>query len=310
MKISEFIKPSHHDFNLLSTMIKRTTIITTNENVESTITTKTKWKRKLFHYNEIPPWQRDNKFILTGYIMETKSIYECYKSLFYFHNETINIFTHLIPSLIIPLLINYEIKGNDFIIYNLFIIGFSICLLFSSIFHTIKVHSMGVASMGSKLDYAGILILISVSLISIIYYGLSDNPMMRSIFIYGIIILGNLALILTWNPKFKSSEWIVIRTSIFILFSFIGLLPIITIMLIYPINIAMEKLSIKYIIWEGFFYLLGAFLYAFRIPEKYYIGKFDKFGNSHQIFHILVVFGGLSHYIALFKAFNYSKGIY
>ncbi len=33
----------------------------------------------------------------------------------------------------------------------------------------------------------------------------------------------------------------------------------------------------------------GAFLYAQRIPERFWPGTLNFFGNSHQIFHVLIV---------------------
>jgi predicted membrane channel-forming protein YqfA (hemolysin III family) len=38
-------------------------------------------------------------------------------------------------------------------------------------------------------------------------------------------------------------------------------------------------------------YLSGALLYALRFPERILPGKFDLFGNSHNIFHFCVLIG-------------------
>ena len=43
----------------------------------------------------------------------------------------------------------------------------------------------------------------------------------------------------------------------------------------------------------GAFYAGGAVLYAKKWPEKSYPGKFDCFGNSHNIFHICCVLGAV-----------------
>jgi len=39
---------------------------------------------------------------------------------------------------------------------------------------------------------------------------------------------------------------------------------------------------------EGAMHIAGAFFYVTRIPERYFPGRFDIFGASHQIFHILI----------------------
>ena len=46
---------------------------------------------------------------------------------------------------------------------------------------------------------------------------------------------------------------------------------------------------------------VGATLYAMRIPECIYPGKFDLAFSSHQIFHICVVVAATIHYKAIFQ---------
>lgn len=46
-----------------------------------------------------------------------------------------------------------------------------------------------------------------------------------------------------------------------------------------------------------------------RIPEKWRPGAFDLWGQSHQIFHILIAVGLTIHFSAFAKAFNYEHTI-
>ena len=39
----------------------------------------------------------------------------------------------------------------------------------------------------------------------------------------------------------------------------------------------------------GILYAIGAILYAVKFPEKVFPGKFDIWGNSHQLFHAFVL---------------------
>lgn len=50
------------------------------------------------------------------------------------------------------------------------------------------------------------------------------------------------------------------------------------------------------LILMGSFYLIGALMYATRIPERFLPGFFDYVGSSHQWFHVLVVLAVLIHY--------------
>ena len=65
--------------------------------------------------------------------------------------------------------------------------------------------------------------------------------------------------------------------------------------------------NIKLINWYlgGISYVVGALFYILRIPEKIFPGKFDFFGASHQIFHVLVFFGAFFHFIGSLDAYNY-----
>lgn len=42
--------------------------------------------------------------------------------------------------------------------------------------------------------------------------------------------------------------------------------------------------------------MLGAVLYAARIPERFLPGKCDIWFQSHQIFHVLVIAAAFVHY--------------
>ena len=54
----------------------------------------------------------------------------------------------------------------------------------------------------------------------------------------------------------------------------------------------------------GALYLLGALLYGCQFPERYIPNKFDIFGASHQIFHILIVSAALVHYYGSIEVFH------
>ncbi len=54
-------------------------------------------------------------------------------------------------------------------------------------------------------------------------------------------------------------------------------------------------LALGYEVLMGFLYLLGAFLYAKRIPERYFPGAFDYALHSHNCFHFLVVLAAYVH---------------
>ena len=66
-----------------------------------------------------------------------------------------------------------------------------------------------------------------------------------------------------------------------------------------------QQMSIIYFLGLGILNGAGTAIYAARIPERWYPTKFDIYGSSHQIMHVLVVCGAVSHAMGLLKAFQY-----
>lgn len=66
-----------------------------------------------------------------------------------------------------------------------------------------------------------------------------------------------------------------------------------------------KQIGLFWLLLQGFLYILGAGIYAARVPERLRPGKFDILGSSHQIFHVLVVLAAVSHLTGLLKAFDY-----
>lgn len=57
---------------------------------------------------------------------------------------------------------------------------------------------------------------------------------------------------------------------------------------------------------EGVFYISGVSIYATKTPEKIWPGRFDIIGASHQVFHIMVLFGAAAHLVGIVQAFNFN----
>merc|ERR1712183_451475 len=69
---------------------------------------------------------------------------------------------------------------------------------------------------------------------------------------------------------------------------------------------ALVEAALHRVFIQGGLYILGAVLYACRIPERFLPGKCDFWFQSHQIFHILVIAAAFVHFhgmqnIALYR---------
>jgi len=137
-------------------------------------------------WNELPGWQRDNHYITSGYRPASNSYNKSFRSIGYIHNETFNIWSHLIGALLalVGSGIIYSVLGpryesatrEDVLVFSCFFLGAIGCLGMSATFHTISNHSEEVAIWGNKLDYLGIVFLIWGSFVPALYYGFQSEP--------------------------------------------------------------------------------------------------------------------------------------
>jgi len=66
-----------------------------------------------------------------------------------------------------------------------------------------------------------------------------------------------------------------------------------------------KTIALDWVVLQGALYIIGAVIYAARVPERLKPGRFDIWGSSHQIFHVLVLLAAASHLVGLIKAFDY-----
>jgi adiponectin receptor len=157
---------------LLSTTAQ--TLSTAETAVETTLL-------RLLHWDDLPPWRRDNPSILYGYRPTSNSFRASFHSLLYLHNESVNIWSHLfgavaftlgglyLHALIAP---RYESASSaDVLVFGCFFGGAFCCLGMSATYHLLCNHSEEVARWGNKLDYTGIVFLIVGSYVPALWYG-------------------------------------------------------------------------------------------------------------------------------------------
>ena len=143
-------------------------------------------------WNDLPHWQQDNYYIRSGYRPASYSFQKSFESLGYLHNETVNIYSHLIGALlffIIGTLLYTLIKpryssatSSDLLAFGCFFLGAALCLGMSATYHAISNHSPTVARWGNKLDYVGIVCLITGSFIPSVYYGFYCHPHLQEFY--------------------------------------------------------------------------------------------------------------------------------
>lgn len=149
----------------------------------------------LIHWDDLPPWRRDNAFIHTSYRRITPSYTHALRSLFYLHNESVNIWSHLIGCAIFAASSVYiynvarpryleHANSTDVAVFACFFGGAMLCLGMSATYHGLVDHSEQVAKWGNKLDYTGIVALIVGSYVPALYYGFYCQPVLLQSYLY------------------------------------------------------------------------------------------------------------------------------
>ncbi|WOL03957.1 heptahelical transmembrane protein 4-like [Canna indica] len=313
-----------------------------------------KEKCKLVDYNSLPNFLKHNEFILNYYRSEWP-MRDAVFSIFSIHNETINIWTHLIGFFVFltitfgavmmvpigsssvafpdmsPAAANIsktlEFYNHEVLLHGLassspeanltgvatdtgvaaqatarwpfysYLFGAMFCLLMSSACHLLSCHSEHTSYVMLRLDYAGITTLIVTSFYPLVYYSFLCEPYFQYLYLSFITVFGVAAVLVSLVPVFETPEFRIVRAGLFACMALSGLVPIVHKMIAYGQQ-PEAVLTTGYEAAMGVFYGLGVIVYATRIPERWMPGKFDLAGHSHQLFHVLVIAGAYSHYLA------------
>ena len=114
---------------------------------------------RLLDITSVPDWYGDNKFIRRGFRPPKPSFSYCLRSsVTHLHNESGNIFTHLIGTLMFAILwyrsTSLTIYKNfdviDKFIFGTFFTAIICCLMISTLFHTFRCHSRRVFKLFAK----------------------------------------------------------------------------------------------------------------------------------------------------------------
>ena len=190
--------------------------------------------------------------------------------------------------------------------------GAIFCLSCSAIFHLFNSHSKAVSHMLNKLDYAGIVILIVGSCYPPNYY-LFHCDFSKFLFYFLdyaycyltiMTITGLFVFYISIKDKYFQPQYHKFKGLLFLIFGISAGLPVIHLRVLGANGFEIEY---NFTMWYigGISYIVGALIYVLKFPERFSPGSFCIFGHSHQIFHIFVLVGVFTHYIACLETYNY-----
>ncbi|XP_054163976.1 progestin and adipoQ receptor-like protein 1 [Oppia nitens] len=271
---------------------------------------------QLLEYKLVPKWLAHNKYILTAYRPPYPSFWYCLKTVIRLHNETGNIFTHMIAFFIYCILFVHTMKCHTFKNYKP-MDGFIICLYFvssitcyglSTLFHLFKCHSCKVFKFFAKLDYLGITLLMVSSNIVWIYYTFYNVLLPKIIHMSLISIVGISGIIVTLRDGFSDGNLQVIRGVVFLIKGLFAIAPIVHFCSHSQFNDPVISQSIIkaliLLLLMAAIYISGVILYMTRIPERFLPGMFDLWFHSHQLFHMCSIVAGICYYQSVYLLIN------
>ena len=156
------------------------------------ITKQPKIKHKLLTHSEVPLWCSHNPFLLTGFRPITGSVQLCVESLGYVHNETVNMYSHLVPAVITltrAAFIHLYLRAHypnalwaDLLAFYLHLGVSTFCFAMSTAYHVFLCHSELYADFWGRLDYLAILLQLIGSMMSGTYLGFYCEQRLRRIY--------------------------------------------------------------------------------------------------------------------------------
>ncbi|XP_022247582.1 progestin and adipoQ receptor family member 4-like isoform X2 [Limulus polyphemus] len=256
----------------------------------------------LLRRDQSPIYLQFNPYIFKGYrpILTT---WGCIRSLFYLHNETVNIVTHalaLMYALIcLPTLLPWHQIQIPVLPYCHVVATFA-PWLGSFIYHLFMNHEGGCKTYMKllKWDIIGIWITQTCGAFTTIYAGTACLPLLLC---YGVRFMYLMfCMKALFAATFASSAW-QRRTS----FLFLLLMRLFVLCIRLTTFGGGHSQALVHVIMQEMWSVTGAVISATHVPERWLPGKLDIVFNSHNIMHVLVIFGVMHMHWAVEKDFTW-----
>ena len=262
----------------------------------SCLTTECQLSKDLKRQNELEMWvQRTIKgstseFVFSGY-RSTKSWWECTHSVFRVHNETVNIWTHLMGALVWILMMDATdamLRYNrvDDVTKSVLKLCFLMCIampVFSTTYHTYKCVNEKLYRVLLSLDIVGIHLLMFARTMTEAYVVFYCD---RSAWLNLVMISSLPAFALGVYGAWTRTQWPFIPAVL------LAHIPVISFLLgSSEVNAPRIARYLTLSLSGSVTGIVAFVLFMYRIPECFYPGKFDIVGSSHQWWHVFTWIG-------------------
>ncbi|KAH6686710.1 adiponectin receptor protein 1, partial [Plectosphaerella plurivora] len=229
------------------------------------------------------------------------SYWKSVNSIFEIHNETANIWSHLLGATWFLLMfieffysgLAYHISLGDGVALGLYYLCVMVCFLLSTSFHTFCDHSSDVHKLSNELDHLGIVLLMWGTGMSGTHFAFYCHPTIRSAYFALLTITAFGCGLFTLQPKFRQPDYKTTRYLMYVLLDASLFAPVLHGLLSFGVSSLEEMMGLGSFLHLAVINSFGAALYVWRIPERWYPGMFDLIGHGHNWMHVLALVGAL-----------------
>eukprot|EP01088_Endostelium_zonatum_P001490 TRINITY_DN11799_c0_g1_i1.p1 TRINITY_DN11799_c0_g1~~TRINITY_DN11799_c0_g1_i1.p1 ORF type:complete len:341 (-),score=23.15 TRINITY_DN11799_c0_g1_i1:69-1091(-) len=256
----------------------------------------------LADWADAPAYLQHNKWITAGYRVNY-TFKKCAKSIFQIHNETFEIWTHLLATAFflfawVPVMTRWipEPGFGDYVVMSVFFVCTILQMLNSTIFHIFNCQSPNCYMWTARLDYSGISIMIIGCYIPPLYYGFVCYPNIGLFYICTFLTLGLIGVCIGLIPIFNTPRFIIMRISLYLTIGWCAIIPVVHLSYLMTFSVVWNEGG-KGLLMMGLLYSIGATFYASRTPERFFKeGTFNmSMWSSHVVWHYFTIAAALVH---------------
>jgi channel protein (hemolysin III family) len=260
-------------------------------------------------FDEAPAYQQDNPFIRTGYRVNF-SCGLCLMSLFKLHNQTCNVWSHLLGVPIFVGLILFTMTtvapaadSTTTAMFVLFLTCAILSMLTSSCYHLFQCHSEKAWLRLLQIDLSGMSFLMAGSSYPSVWiiFGNGCHGQTGVLYLAAVTLICSVGVI---GPLWAPFNTPLYRRTRVVIYSGMGLsslVPLFHLPFVFP---ASTILPIIVLVGLAFsFFGLGVWFYASKFPEKKWPGQFDVWFHSHTNWHICCLLGSVQVFVTAYYCF-------
>jgi adiponectin receptor len=253
---------------------------------------------RLCDYTALPDPVMRNLYIDNDYRINYGA-WESFKSFFYFHNETMNIWSHLLSFLGLLLAAfmvldaySTDLSNGDRYIFLGYVFGTGMCLLASVVYHGFGCIDRACHDALLNADLFGVTLNISASMLAIVYYGYTCDEALRwqySCYAAAVVPVG---LVISMYGSIDHYGW-AIRVFGFMALGAFASVPVINLWFSTPPEGVQHFVdNMAGWVYLGLSYLVGVIIFIIKWPERI----FPQFTaqtsfSSHTLWHMCVSTG-------------------